>query len=87
MLGRSDIGRLAPGLCADLALFDLRTAAFSDGAVHDPVVSLLLCARPQAAWTIVNGRVAVREGRLATLDLGPLVERHNALATTLVSSA
>jgi len=70
-----------------VALDDDLPLSGTTGAVLDPVASLLLCARPQAAWTIVNGRVAVREGRLATLDLGPLVERHNALATTLVSSA
>ena len=83
VLGRADIGHLAPGMCADLALFDLRGAAFAGGAVHDPVASLLLCASAQAAWTIVNGRVVVREGRLATLELGPLVERHDALARSL----
>ena len=80
VLGRSDIGHLAPGLCADLALFDLRTLGFAGGAVHDPVGALLLCASPQAAYTVVNGRVVVREGRLATLELEPLVERHNRLA-------
>ena len=83
VLGRPDIGHLAPGLCADLALFDLRTAAFAGGAVHDPVASLLLCASPQAAYTIVNGRVVVRDGQLVTVDLGPLVERHNAQARAL----
>ncbi len=86
VLGRADIGHLAPGMCADLALFDLRGAAFAGGAVHDPVASLLLCASAQAAWTIVNGRVVVREGRLATLALGPLVERHDALAGTLAGA-
>jgi len=74
---------LAPGMCADLALFDLRTLGFAGGAVHDPVGALLLCASPQAAWTVVNGRVVVREGRLATLELEPLVERHNRLARKL----
>jgi len=44
VLGRPDIGHLAPGLCADLALFDLRTLAFAGGAVHDPLAALLLCA-------------------------------------------
>ncbi len=87
VLGRPDIGHLAPGMCADVALFDLRSAAFAGGAVHDPVASLLLCASPQAAWTVVNGRVVVREGRLATVDLGPLVERHNAFACRLALSA
>ena len=83
VLGRRDIGQLTPGMCADLALFDLRTLGFAGGAVHDPVASLLLCASPQAAYTVVNGRVVVRQGRLATLELEPLLERHNALAVRL----
>jgi cytosine/adenosine deaminase-related metal-dependent hydrolase len=74
-------------MCADLALFDLDTVAFAGGAVHDPVASLLLCASPQAAFTVVNGRVVVREGRLTTLDVGPLVETHNRLALRLALSA
>jgi 8-oxoguanine deaminase len=87
VLGRKDIGHIAPGMCADLALFDLRTLGFAGGAVHDPVGSLLLCASSQAAYTIVNGQVVVREGRLATLDLVPLLERHNRLAVQLTAPA
>jgi 8-oxoguanine deaminase len=52
--------------------------------VHDPLGALLLCASPQAAFTIVNGRVLVREGRLTSFETGPLVERHNRLARNLV---
>lgn len=87
VLGRSDIGHLAVGQCADLALFDLRTLNFAGAAVHDPVASLLLCASPKAAYTVVNGKVVVREGQLTTVDLGPLIERHNQLAMNLVESA
>lgn len=87
VLGRSDIGHLAVGMCADLALFDMRTLGFAGGAVHDPVASLLLCASPQAAFTVVNGRVVVREGRLARLELEPLIERHNRLALELAQAA
>ncbi|MDP3651467.1 MAG: 8-oxoguanine deaminase [Rhodoferax sp.] len=83
VLGRSDIGHLAVGMCADLALFDLNTLGFAGGAVHDPIGALLLCASPQADYTIVNGRVVVRQGQLTTVDLGPLVERHNALSLQL----
>ncbi len=83
VLGRSDVGHLAPGLCADFALFDLRTLGFAGGAVHDPVASLLLCASAQAAYTVVNGRVVVRQGQLTTVDLGPLLEKHNRLALQL----
>lgn len=87
VLGRSDIGAIAPGMCADLALFDLRAAAYAGGAVHDPVAALLLCAPQPAACTVVHGRVVVREGRIATLDLPPLLERHDALALQLAVAA
>ena len=87
VLGRTDIGHIAAGMCADLALFDLRTLGFAGGAVHDPVGSLMLCASAQAAYTVVNGRVVVREGRLATVELEPLVVRHNALAVQLAQAA
>ena len=83
MLGRSDIGHIAVGMCADLALFDLDTLGFAGGAVHDPVGALLLCTSPQADYTVINGRVVVRKGQITTLDLGPVVERHNALALQL----
>ena len=87
VLGRDDIGHLAPGMSADLAVFDTRTLGLAGGAVHDPVGALLLCGVPQAAYTVVNGRVVVRDGRLATLELEPLLERHNALARQLVNGA
>ena len=51
--------------------------------MHDPVGALMLCASDNANYTIVNGRVVVREGRLTTVDVGPLVERHNLLAGEL----
>jgi 8-oxoguanine deaminase len=86
-LGRDDIGQLAPGMCADLALFDLRTLPFAGGALHDPLGALLLCASPQAAYTIVDGVVRVLGGRLASFELEPVIERHNALARELVGAA
>ena len=86
VLGRADIGHLAPGMAADLALFDTRGLTHAGAAVHDPLASLLMCAPAPAAWTVVNGRVAVERGQLTTVDLGPLVEQHNRLAQLLASS-
>jgi 8-oxoguanine deaminase len=83
VLGRHDIGQIAPGMCADLALFRLDTLAMAGGAVHDPVGSLLLCASPQADHTIVNGRVVVEHGHLRTVDLPRLLEQHRRLAIAL----
>jgi cytosine/adenosine deaminase-related metal-dependent hydrolase len=87
VLGRSDIGQLAPGLCADLALFDLSALELAGGAVHDPVGALLLCASPRAAFTIVDGKVRVRRGRLESFELAPVIERHNQLARQLAEGA
>jgi cytosine/adenosine deaminase-related metal-dependent hydrolase len=84
VLGRLDIGQLKVGMCADLALFDLRDVGFAGGAVHDPVGALLLCAPVRAAYTVVNGCVVVREGRLTTVELEPLIERHNQMAVHLI---
>ena len=72
-----------PGI---VAIRSERNLGFAGGAVHDPVASLLLCASPQAAYTVVNGRVVVREGQLTSVNLGPLIERHNRLALQLAGA-
>src|SRR5574343_50256 len=88
VLGRQhDIGQITPGYCADLALFDLDNLPMAGGAVHDPVGSLLLCASAPTRHTVVHGRVVVCDGQLTTVDLGPLIERHNRLAAQLAESA
>jgi 8-oxoguanine deaminase len=86
VLGRNDIGQIQVGYCADIALFDLRTLAFAGGAVHDPIGSLMLCASPQAAHVIVNGKVVVKDYQLTTVELAPLIEKHNALAIELAQT-
>jgi 8-oxoguanine deaminase len=86
VLGRNDIGQIKVGYCADLALFDLRTLSFAGGAVHDPIGSLILCASPQAAHTVVNGKVVVKDYQLTTVELGPLIEKHNLLAIQLAQT-
>jgi len=83
VLNRTDIGALAPGMAADLAIFDLSTLAFA-GALHDPVAALAFCGPINAAYTIVGGRIVVREGQLTTVDLPRLIARHNQLARILV---
>ena len=85
VLGRvHDIGQITPGYCADLALFDVDTLTMAGGAVHDAIGSLLLCASAPARHTIVHGRQVVRDGQLTTVELGPLLERHNRLAVDLM---
>ncbi|PWS34815.1 8-oxoguanine deaminase [Falsiroseomonas bella] len=67
VLGRDDIGALAPGMAADLVAFDLGALDHA-GAHHDPVAALVFCTPARAALSVINGRIVVREGRLLTLD-------------------
>ena len=84
VLGRAhELGQIKVGFCADIAMFRTDTLSMAGGAVHDPVGALLLCASDNADYTIVNGRVVVRKGEIATVDMGPLIERHNQLAMQL----
>jgi 8-oxoguanine deaminase len=84
-LGRSDIGHLSPGMCADIVLWRLDTLPMAGGAIHDPVAALLLCASAQAHAVWVNGQQVVRDGHITTLDTPRLVERHKRLAEKLIA--
>lgn len=83
-LGRQDIGHLAPGMCADIAIFDVSTLAHA-GALHDPLAALLFAAPASVKHSIIDGRQVVRDGVLLTVDSHRLVETHNRLAHKLVS--
>jgi 8-oxoguanine deaminase len=85
VLGREDIGCLAPGMAADFIGYRLDRLALAGGAVHDPLASLVFC-HPQAVdLSVINGRVRVKEGCLLETDLDQLVRQHNDLARRLVT--
>jgi len=73
-LGRDDIGRLAPGMEADLALFTLDEPRFS--GAHDPLAALVLCGAHRADRVMVAGRWRVVDGMPVDFDLGDLIARH-----------
>ena len=82
VLGRDDIGRLAPGYGADFIAFDLNRIEFA-GAHHDPVAAVILCAPHTVDHSWVAGRPLVSGGRVVGVDQEALVERHNLLARDL----
>ncbi|NMN59445.1 cytosine/adenosine deaminase-related metal-dependent hydrolase [Xanthobacter sp. SG618] len=86
VLGRDDIGALAPGMAADFIAFDMSRLAYA-GALHDPVAALIFCQSQDVSLSVINGRVVVRDGRLLTIDLGAAVARHNAMAAELARLA
>jgi 8-oxoguanine deaminase len=84
VLGRDDIGYLAPGMAADFVGYRLDTVGMAGGAIHDPMAALIFCQPPNVDLSVINGKVRVQEARLIDVDLRPLVERHNAIARALV---
>lgn len=86
VLGRDDIGSLAPGMAADVAMFDLNRIEYA-GAWHDPLAALVFCAPTGASLVMVNGRIVVEESRVTTLEMEPIVTRHNQIAHALLNAA
>jgi 8-oxoguanine deaminase len=84
VLNRKDIGALKPNMAADLVAFDLRELSFA-GALHDPVAALIFAQPAKVSWSIINGKVVVREGELQTVDTRNLAAKHNRLAAQLVN--
>ena len=82
VLGRPDIGHLAPGMAADVCVFPLDTIEMA-GADWDPVAGLVLCGPIKPKHVIVGGRRVVDDYRLTTVDVPKLVARHRALARAL----
>jgi cytosine/adenosine deaminase-related metal-dependent hydrolase len=82
VLGRDDVGSLEPGKCADFFTLDLGALEYA-GALHDPVAATVFCAPTRARFTVVHGRVVVEEGRVTTVEMGPVVERQNRIAAAL----
>ena len=83
VMGRDDIGILAPGYAADITAFDRRTIDFA-GSDWDPLASLLFCGPVKANHTVINGRHVVANGQLTTMDMGQILERHAAMAYNLM---
>jgi len=83
VLGRSDIGSLEVGKCADFFAINLNRIDYA-GALHDPVAAAVFCQPVKADYTIVGGKFVVREGRLVTADEQKLVEKHNKSAKRLL---
>ena len=73
VLGRDDIGSLAPGKAADLIAFDLNRIEFA-GGLHDPLAALLFCAPVKVAYSFINGRRVVENGHLVSMDIASDIE-------------
>jgi 8-oxoguanine deaminase len=83
VLGRDDIGALAPGMSADFIAIDTDRPEFA-GAHQDAIAALIFCQVNTVDYSFINGRKVVDQGRLTTIELETLVEHHNRSARQLV---
>jgi 8-oxoguanine deaminase len=81
LLGRSDIGEIAVGKQADLALFKLDELRFSGS--HDSLAALLLCGAQKADRVMVAGKWKVVDGGIVGKDESELINRHSTAAKKL----
>ena len=77
-LGRDDIGTIAVGRQADLALYTLDELRFSGAG--DPLAALVLCGAHAADRVMVKGSWRVVDGRPAGVDLQRLRREHGEAA-------
>ena len=84
VLGRDDIGAIAPGMAADFIAVSLDQPQFA-GALHDPVAAVIFCLTDRVNYSFINGKRVVDQGQLVPVDLPLLVERTNQIATQMVS--
>jgi 8-oxoguanine deaminase len=84
VLGRDDVGFLAPGMAADFVGYRLDTLSMAGAAVHDPLGALVFCQPQNVDLSVINGAVKVRDGRLLGVDLPEVINRHNVAARALL---
>jgi cytosine/adenosine deaminase-related metal-dependent hydrolase len=83
VLGRDDIGVLAPGMSADFVAYNIAGIPFA-GAHHDPVSALLFCHPQNVDLSVINGRIVVQDGRLTTVDMAKHIVRHNQISKAMI---
>ncbi len=80
-IGRSDIGSIAVGKQADLAMFKLDELRFSGAS--DPLAALVLCGAHRADRVMIGGRWRVIDGEISDLSVNELRARHHHEAHSL----
>jgi 8-oxoguanine deaminase len=80
-VGRPELGRIAVGKMADLALFKLDELRFSGAG--DPIAALVLCGAHRADRVMVGGKWVVENGTIPGLDVPDLIRRHSTAAKAM----
>ena len=83
VLGRDDIGYLAPDMAADFIAFDIHSPALV-GSQQDIVAALIFCQPHGVSYSFINGKKVVDQGHLVSVELEKLTETCNRIAVDLI---
>jgi len=81
LLGRDDIGSLAPGKAADLIAVDAERVEYAGSG--DLVAALVFCGPVKVDVNIIDGRIRVEDGCLTDVDIEAVIRQHNQLAARI----
>ena len=82
VLGRDDVGYLAPGMAADFIAVDLDKPGYV-GTQQDPVAALIYCQTDRVDYSFINGKKIVDKGNLTTIEFRSLIDNANKMAIAL----
>ncbi len=83
VLGRDDLGQLAPGKRADIAVWDMTDV---EAAGSWDAAALLLAGPMNVRDLFVEGRPVVAQNRITTFDMGATLKTQRRLATELITT-
>jgi cytosine/adenosine deaminase-related metal-dependent hydrolase len=78
LLGRDDIGHLAPGMSADFIAVKLNQLGLS-GTQRDPLAAMIMCGPFKVDFSYINGRAVISGGAFVRLDVAKILEEHAAV--------
>ena len=85
LLNQPEIGSIKEGKAADIFLVDSQRLGFT-GGISDPVSALINTGDTQIVdYTIVNGKIVVRNGRLTTVDERKIIENANRISKEMIN--
>ncbi len=85
LLGFEKVGKIKEGWAADLAIFNVGKLEYS-GSLTDPLAAIIFSGYNHGAeYTIVNGQIAVEQGRLAGFDETEIMNKCNAISEKMIN--
>src|SRR6185437_12749820 len=84
VLGRDDIGELAVGKQADIAMYKLNEIQFY--GADNPLAALIICGATRADKVMCKGKLLVEDGKLVHVDMDKLRMDHNRACLSMLNT-